>query len=89
MQVIERTEEHYDVREVEFGKVYGWCPGRLVIECDCGERPTLAASATTCQGCGADHAAVVGRELATRRLKDEQLHPWRYSGDREEDEILY
>ncbi len=28
MQVIERTEGHYDVEEVEFGTVYRWCPER-------------------------------------------------------------
>ena len=37
MRVIEHEREHYEVREVPYGKVYSWCPERLVFECDCGE----------------------------------------------------
>jgi hypothetical protein len=81
VQVIERTEGHYDVQEVEFGTVYRWCPDCVLVECDCGETLTLTGSETTCVGCGTDHAAVVQKKLAARRLKDETAHPWRYAGD--------
>ena len=82
MQVIERTEGHYDVEEVEFGTVYRWCPECVVIECDCGERPTLTRLETTCGGCGADHATPVREELDAQQLEDETAHPWRYAGHR-------
>lgn len=84
MQVIERTEGHYDVEEVEFGTLYRWCPQCVVVECDCGERLTLTRSETTCERCGVDHAPIVREELATRQLEDELAHPWRYAGDRED-----
>ncbi len=82
-RVIECFEEHYEVQNVEFGRVYRWCSERVVLECDCGEELILTGSVTAC-GCGADHAAVVREELATRPLRDETLHPWRYAGDRED-----
>ena len=41
---IECIEMHYDVQEVEFGKVHKWCPQSAVVECDCGQRPVLGAS---------------------------------------------
>jgi hypothetical protein len=88
VRVIERTEAHYDVREVEFGMVYRWCPECVVIECECGERPTLTGSITTCE-CGADHTDLVNKELAARRLEEEAAHPWRYAGDRENAGIPY
>ncbi len=46
VEVIERIEERYDTYEVEFGTVYRWCPGCVVVECDCGERSILTASMT-------------------------------------------
>ena len=87
MQIIERTEGHYDVQEVEFGRVYKWCPECVVVKCDCGERTTLTPSETTCPECGSEHASVVRQELTPRRLGDEITHPWRYAGDREGAEI--
>jgi hypothetical protein len=44
----EHTEARYDVQEVEMGQVYTWRPESIEVECDCGERLTLTASATTC-----------------------------------------
>ncbi len=74
MTTIERTEGHYDVQEVEFGKVYRWRPECVVLECDCGERLTLTNSITTCSWCDADYAAVVREELAAaERSEDEAL----------------
>ena len=66
MQVIERVSGHYDVREIEFGRVYRWRPGCVVVECDrCGERPALTGSRTTCS-CGADYEADIGGEPVVR-----------------------
>jgi DNA-directed RNA polymerase subunit M/transcription elongation factor TFIIS len=76
-KIIERVQAHYDVQEVEMGKVYKWCPETVLIECGCGEEPVLSASRTTCGECGADHAAFVG-EVLQARLEDEGDHPWRY-----------
>ncbi len=46
-----------------------------MVECDCGERPTLSASETVCS-CGADHETLVREELASRRSLEKGLHPW-------------
>jgi hypothetical protein len=81
--VIERIEGRYEAQDVPFGTVYAWHSRRVVIECDCGERLTLTGSATVC-GCGLNHATTIRKELdAARQLEDEVLHPWRYSGERE------
>jgi Zn finger protein HypA/HybF involved in hydrogenase expression len=84
MQVIERTEGHYDVQEVQFGTVYRWCPECVMVECDCGESPTLTRSESTCPECGADHAAIIREELFARRVADETIHPWHYAENRQE-----
>jgi hypothetical protein len=87
-RVVERTGGHYEVQEVEFGRVYRWCPKRVVVECECGERLTLTGSVTICRWCGADHAAVLQDEEEVvghqQQLGDEVLHPWRYFRDRED-----
>lgn len=83
MKTVERTEGHYEAQEVEFGKVYRWCPESVVVECDCGERVILTLSMATCR-CGADHTAVVREGLTVRRPEDATLHPWRYARDHEE-----
>ena len=84
MQVIERTEGHYDVEEVQFGTVYRWCPECVVVQCGCGERLTLTPSQSICPECAVDHGPIVREELAARQLADELAHPWRYAGDRQE-----
>jgi hypothetical protein len=83
--VIGRTQRHYEVQEVEFGRVYKWCPEYVIIRCDCGERLSLTGSTTVCK-CGADYTAFVreGSLPAAQRLDDEALHPWRYAGDRKD-----
>jgi hypothetical protein len=73
--VIECTEGHYEVQKTLYGEIYVWCPEGVVVECDCGERPVLSASETLCS-CGADHAALVGEELSSRRSSEEASHPW-------------
>lgn len=81
MEIIERVAGHYDVQDVEFDGVYRWCPGRIVIECDCGERRIFAGSSSICE-CGMDHADEIREELSARRLKQAELHPWRYARGR-------
>ena len=78
----EHTEAGYDVQEVEMGQVYTWRPESIVLECGCGERLTLAASATTCGSCGANHEVAASEGLDGERLGDEAAHPWRYTEDR-------
>jgi hypothetical protein len=69
--VIECTEGQYELQETSYGEAYVWCPGCVVVECDCGERAVLSASETICD-CGADHAALVRKVLASLRAP----HPW-------------
>ena len=84
MRIIEHTKGHYEIQEVECGRVYGWQPGSVTVECEeCGKRSTHARSALvgsliTCE-CGKDHTARIREELVFRLLdEDEDLHPWRY-----------
>ncbi len=85
----EHTEASYDVQEVEMGQVYTWRPESSVVECECGERLTLTASATTCGVCGADYAAVASEGLDGTRLGDEAAHPWSYTEDRGDAGLSY
>jgi hypothetical protein len=63
-KVIERIEAHYETQDMEMGKVYRWCPERVVVECNCGKRATLSTSSVpTCSRCGEDHADIVGEVL--------------------------
>lgn len=82
--VVERIRGHYDVQEVDFGRVYRWCPERIVAECGCGAKLVLTASAATCGRCGADLAPTIRAEPATGEPDAETLHPWRYEEDRED-----
>jgi hypothetical protein len=77
MKVIERRDAHYEVQDVPMGNVYRWCPEKILVECNCGETPTLAASATTCGKCGKDHALLI-QEVLNPRSEDEIEYPWRY-----------
>jgi len=86
VQVIERIPEHYEVEEVEFGKVYRWHPERIVVECRCSTRSVhkkadlLGASVTTCE-CGEDDMARIREKLLTELLDEDceaNHHPWRY-----------
>ena len=87
--VIKHTEGSYEVQDVQFGKVYKWCPENVEVRCECGERTTLTGLKTTCGRCGADHAAPVQKELDAWQPEDEAARPWRYSGDREDVGIPY
>jgi hypothetical protein len=82
MWIIEHTEGHYETQDVEYGKVYRWCPESVMIECEeCGKKSThprsaLIGSLITCE-CGKDHTARVREELVFQVLdEDEVLHPW-------------
>ena len=90
-KIIERVEAFYDVQEVEFGRVYRWSPGYLVLECECGESLSLSACmpSSYCPECATDHTPAVQEELLDRRLGDEALHPWRYSEAREDGGIPF
>jgi hypothetical protein len=85
VQVIERISEHYEVEEVEFGRVYRWHPESVVVECRCGKRMTLKRrdiidSMPDCP-CGEDHTASIREELVLQLLDEEyeaHHHPWRY-----------
>ena len=72
--VIEGTQGHYEVQETSYGEAFVWCPECVVVECDCGERPILSASQSTC-GCGADHADLIRGELASGCSSEEVAHP--------------
>jgi hypothetical protein len=74
VRVIERERGHYEVREVAYGKVYGWRPERVILECDCGERHVWSGSAIAC-ACGTVHADVSG-EPEGGRPDERSLHPW-------------
>jgi hypothetical protein len=69
--VIECTEGHYEVQETSYGETYVWRHEHVVVECDCGKRLVLSTSETVCD-CGADHAALVRKVLASHRAP----HPW-------------
>ncbi len=66
VKVVERLAAHYEVRAVQIGKVYRWCPEKAIVECDCGETLTLDASATHCDNCGEDHALLIQQVLDSR-----------------------
>ena len=73
--MIECTEGHYEVQRTSYGEAYVWCPERVVVQCDCGERAVLRTSETVCS-CGADHTALFWEELASRGVSDGASHPW-------------
>ena len=78
MQLIECAKAHYEVQDLEMGKVYRWCPESVAIDCNCGEELILTASRTTCLQCGEDHAAFVAEVLDDVRPVDKEVdHPWR------------
>lgn len=84
VKIIGRTDGCYEVEDVEYGRVYKWCPESVAVECDCGERLTLTFAETTCGKCSVDHAVIVREELAAKQVEDEAMHPWRYAREREE-----
>jgi hypothetical protein len=76
VQILGHVKANYEVQGLEMGTVYRWCPESVVIECECGEKPSLAASRTTCSGCGANHMALT-EEVLDIRQEDKVEYPWR------------
>jgi hypothetical protein len=85
VKVIERIAEHYDVQEVEFGKVYMWCPECVIMQCSkCGKSMTLTKSELIgtepdCE-CGMGHTISAREEVAIKLLDEDyeaHHHPWR------------
>jgi hypothetical protein len=77
-RVVERVEPRYEVEEVPYGKVYRWFPGRLVIECGCGEELILPGS-KWCSGCGDDYADIPWElmvEEPKSRGEPKRYAPW-------------
>ena len=92
-KVVERVDARYDIQELQVGKVYKWRPESLLIECECGQRTTLTVSDTTCEECAKEHIDLLEEALRDqrkrqRRLGEEDLHPWRYAEDSEEEDPL-
>ena len=85
MKVIEYLEGHYTAQEEPFGVAYKWSPERVVIECECGARPTLTSLVSICSGCAIDHALSTRQELNESRemTVDKVLHPSLCWGPRE------
>jgi hypothetical protein len=84
-KVIERVQARYEVQDVEFGKVYKWRPERIVVECQCRQKLSLTASASSCEECGTDHVLAVKEATKTDgHQSDYTLHPWRFVEDRED-----
>jgi hypothetical protein len=77
-KVIECAKARYEVKDVEFGKVYKWRPEHIVVECQCGQRLSLTASTTSCVECGTDHVLALKEASADGHQSDQTLHPWRY-----------
>jgi len=93
LESIEYVEEHYEVREVAFGRIYKWCPQSVLVECDCGEQTTfdsrlaLSSCVALCE-CGLDYIDAIEEELRrhqpgalgrqVQRDYEETHHPWLY-----------
>jgi hypothetical protein len=75
-KVIEHVQAHYEVHDVEMGKVYRWQPESIVVECYCGKKPALTASKNACSECGADHRPLV-EEVLEASFEGQVYHPWR------------
>ena len=89
-QLIEIIKAQYETLEVPFGRSYRWHPAHVVLECDCGERPTFKMSALTGSravcACGADLTADIIQEkleghqseVQGQMLEDYEAthHPW-------------
>ncbi|HSK99562.1 MAG TPA: hypothetical protein VK869_04435 [Rubrobacteraceae bacterium] len=82
--VVEHIGGRYEVYRRPYGTEYAWCPQCIVVECECGGRPELNASETTCR-CGVDHTALIDEELASRRWSEAPSRPldreWREHRD--------
>ena len=78
VKAVEYIGARYELQDVEIGKVYKWCPANVTLECECGQRPTLTSSRTTCFRCGANHTHVIEEVLGNGMEEDEGERPWRF-----------
>ncbi len=75
-------EAQYETLEVPFGKSYRWHQAHVVVECDCGEKPTFEMSALTGSravcACGANHTVGIQEKLQGHQSEDYEAnqHPW-------------
>ncbi|MBA3475046.1 MAG: hypothetical protein H0T57_17795 [Rubrobacter sp.] len=96
MQVIERIAAHYDTQEVEFGRIYRWCPECIVVECDCSERMTLKRldiiidSGVICEECGAKVSPRIREEVVIELLDEDYvaIHPWHHDAQAQAEQHL-
>ena len=97
-KILERVDARYEVEELPLGKVYKWRPRSVLIKCECGQNTPLTASSPDCEECGKEHVGLLQKALAEqrssgrRRPREEDLHPWRYdedSEDEDDDPILW
>jgi hypothetical protein len=86
VKIVHYTAGHYEVQEVEFGTVYAWRPQSVMAECKCGEKLHLTVlEEANCRRCGTDHTAVLQEEEELAgHYSEEEAHPWRYTGHRED-----
>ncbi len=88
-KIVERARAGYEVEDLEYGKVYKWQPGTVMVECGCGEEAALTPSETACEECGAEHTRLVQKDLSELQPQgDEDVHPWRYMEDDEDNRAL-
>jgi hypothetical protein len=57
-------------------------PESVVVECDCGGRPTLTVSMTTYGGVVRTIRPSTRERLDVGRLGEDAVDPWRYTEDR-------
>ena len=76
VRILECVGEHYEVQDAQGARVYRWCPAAVSLECECGQRPTLTLSTTTCFRCGADHMDFIKEVLGIGIEEDEGNSPW-------------
>ena len=90
-QIIESLEAHYEIHEVPFGRDYEWHPAYTILECDCGEQPTLTdrSTITTCCGCDAALGSFIqDTQERDKRMRHEVAHPWRYDTQEQAEQHL-
>ena len=79
-KVIEYVDAHYEIQNVEMGKVYRWRLEGVMVECECGKGQILAAPQYACDECGTEHRTLVEEVLEPRANEEEEevpYHPWR------------
>jgi hypothetical protein len=90
MRVAKDTEAHYETYEVPFGRSYKWHPEKMTIECECGEKLTIAGTSrgASCR-CGADYATLI-QDIQRREenLQDDEIHPWHHDSQSQADQHL-